>query len=39
MYTEEEAKVGIFATVSLKNNENYLIGYLNILIHNLLAVM
>ena len=39
IYSEEESEVGMFSTVMKKNYENYLIEYLNLLIHNLLSVM
>lgn len=37
--TKFEGTVGMFAAVNFKNNENYLIGYLNVLIHSLLRTM
>ena len=36
-FTEDESSVGIFAATTFKNNENYIIGYLNMLIHSLLT--
>jgi hypothetical protein len=39
MFSKEESSVGIFSTINQKNYETYLIGYLNVLIHNLLSVM
>jgi hypothetical protein len=34
-FSEEEVIVGQFASAIYKNNENYLINYLNMLIHGI----
>jgi hypothetical protein len=35
MFSNDEAVVGQFAALLLKNNKNYLISYLNLLIHGI----
>ena len=37
-FTEEEGMVGLFSAANFSNNENYIIGYLNRLIHGILIV-
>ena len=34
---EEEGKVGQFSSLVFKNNENYIVTYLNLLIHGILT--
>ena len=36
-FSEQESTVGLFTAVMFKNNENYIKGYLNSLIHCLMT--
>ena len=36
-FTEEEGLIGLFSATISSNNENYIVGYLNRLIHGILV--